>query len=48
MPEPSEEERRKGHKDRRVTSQDRRNAERTAEDFTPRRHPEVPDRRKSG
>jgi len=45
MPEQSDEERRKGHKDRRATAQDRRNAERTADDFTPRRHPDVPDRR---
>ena len=47
MPEHSDEERRKAGKDRRARTQDRRNAERTADDFTPRRHPEIPDRRKS-
>jgi hypothetical protein len=47
MAEHPGENRRKGRKDRRLVKQDRRNAERVAEDVGPRRNPEVPDRRKS-
>lgn len=39
-------ERRNGPADRRRNRQDRRNPERAADDFTPRRNPDVPDRRK--
>jgi hypothetical protein len=38
-------EQRKGVKDRRRASEDRRNEERLAEDPLPRRNPEQPDRR---
>ncbi|MCB1683927.1 MAG: hypothetical protein KDI31_05565 [Pseudomonadales bacterium] len=38
-------ERRSGPADRRSSQPDRRNPERTAEDFAPRRHPDVKDRR---
>ena len=41
-----EEERRKGLVDRRNCAEDRRNAERTADDLAPRRNPETPERRK--
>jgi hypothetical protein len=40
------ENRRKGSKDRREANQDRRNAERVADDVGPRRHPDIPERRK--
>ncbi|MEE8245608.1 MAG: hypothetical protein V3R27_11460 [Pseudomonadales bacterium] len=40
-----DEERRKGPKDRRNCAEDRRNAERNADDFAPRRNPETPTRR---
>ncbi len=41
-----EEERRKGPVERRNYAEDRRNAERTADDLAPRRNPETPERRK--
>ena len=41
----SREERRTGPKTRRVAAEDRRNAERVADDFTPRRNPDIPGRR---
>jgi hypothetical protein len=46
MAEQPGENRRKGRKDRRKANQDRRNAERVADDVGPRRHPDVPERRK--
>ena len=45
-PEPQAD-RRKGAKDRRATRLDRRNEDRVADDFDPRRNPELPDRRRS-
>jgi hypothetical protein len=36
---------RSGSTDRRITAEDRRNTERVAEDLTPRRDPDVKDRR---
>jgi hypothetical protein len=39
-------ERRKGPADRRDTSPDRRNPERVADEFAPRRNSDPPDRRK--
>jgi hypothetical protein len=45
MSESKGKERRKGPPDRRTNRQDRRYAERVAEDIAPRRHPERPDRR---
>lgn len=41
-----EEERRKGPVERRNYAEDRRNAERTADDLAPRRNPDTPERRK--
>ena len=39
--------RRTGVRDRRVASIDRRNEDRVADDFDPRRNPDIPDRRQS-
>ena len=43
----TEEERRSGVRDRRISKADRRNSERLVEDIAPRRHPDIKDRRKS-
>lgn len=40
-------ERRKGTKDRRAATEDRRNEDRLADDPLPRRNPDEPDRRKA-
>lgn len=45
MAEIQEDNRRKGPRDRRGTSEDRRNSERVADDLIPRRDPERQDRR---
>ncbi len=45
MGERTGEDQRKGPKNRRTATQDRRNAERVAEDLNPRRDPERPGRR---
>ena len=47
MANSADQERRRGLADRRVAAEDRRNAERVAEDPAPRRDPETPDRRAS-
>ena len=39
--------RRTGVRDRRVSNIDRRNEDRVADEFEPRRNPDIPDRRKS-
>jgi len=44
--DPSAAERRRASSSRRMTLEDRRNAERVAEDLSPRRNPEAKDRRK--